>query len=98
MHDLALRAASGEPDPASWTLAQPKSRLAGFGRARLPKPEPAWSRHTGALHFRGFSASTTKPGFRRFCEALPLQPCTDPLASIGVRSLLSKDEGASRQL
>ena len=48
---------------------------------------------TGALHFRGFSASTTKPGFRRFCEALPLQPCTDPLASIGVRSLLSKDEG-----
>jgi hypothetical protein len=47
----------------------------------------------GALHFRGFSASRTKPGFRRFCEALPLQPCTDPLASIGVRSLLSKDEG-----
>ena len=47
----------------------------------------------GALHFRGFCTSTTKPGFRRFCEALPLQPCTDPLASIGVRSLLAKEEG-----
>jgi len=48
----------------------------------------------GALHFRGFSATTTKGGFRRFCEALrPLRPCTDPLASIGVRSLLSKDSG-----
>ena len=33
----------------------------------------------GALHFRGFSAATTKSGFRRFCEALPLQPCATPL-------------------
>lgn len=47
----------------------------------------------GALHFRGFTAPTTKPGFRRFCEALPFSPCADPLASIGVRSLLSQADG-----
>lgn len=47
----------------------------------------------GALYFQGFALPTTKPGFRRFCEALGLKPCADPLASIGVRSLLSPDNG-----
>ena len=47
----------------------------------------------GALHFRGLSLTKTKPGFRRFCCALSLQPCQDPLSSIGVRSLLSPADG-----
>ena len=40
----------------------------------------------GALHLRGFTLPTTKPGFRKLCEALSLLPCEDALVSIGVRS------------
>ena len=47
----------------------------------------------GALHLRGFSLPTTKAGFRRFCDMLPLVPCADPLEVIGVRSLLRADNG-----
>ena len=43
----------------------------------------------GALHFTGFTLPRSKAGFREFCTALPLTPCADPLASIGVRGLLS---------
>ena len=48
---------------------------------------------SGAIHFRGFSSPRTKPGFRAFCNALPLQQCADPLASVGVRRLISADDG-----
>ena len=65
-----------------------------------PRDERAWiadRRHEfmalldecGAVHFRGLESSRTQSGFREFCDALPLQPCYDPLSSIGVRSLLS---------
>ena len=47
----------------------------------------------GAIHFRGFSLPKTKSGFRDWCSTLPLQPCEDPLTSIGVRKLLSSEEG-----
>ena len=47
----------------------------------------------GAIHFRGFDVTKSKEGFRKFCSALPLRPCCDPLSSIGVRSLLSEAEG-----
>lgn len=46
----------------------------------------------GALRFRGFSTST-KAGFRQWASSLPLTPCEDPLTSVGVRKLLSKNEG-----
>lgn len=48
---------------------------------------------SGALHLRGFRLPRTKAGMKSFCEALPLQPCADPLASIGVRALLSPSDG-----
>ena len=48
---------------------------------------------SGAVIFRGFSLPKTKSGFRGFCDALPLQACADPLSSIGVRSLLSNEDG-----
>ena len=47
----------------------------------------------GALHFRGFNLPRTQAGLRNFCASLPVQPCEDPLASIGVRSLLSAADG-----
>jgi hypothetical protein len=48
----------------------------------------------GALHFRGWNLPTTKVGFRRWASTLkPLQPCEDPLTSIGVRKLLSPQDG-----
>ncbi|EOD05973.1 hypothetical protein EMIHUDRAFT_222557 [Emiliania huxleyi CCMP1516] len=47
----------------------------------------------GALHFKGFRLPATSAGLRDFCSALPLVPCADPLASVGVRSLLSAPDG-----
>ena len=47
----------------------------------------------GALHFRGFSSPSSKDGLRKFCDSLPLVPCEDPLSSIGVRKLLSSQDG-----
>lgn len=47
----------------------------------------------GVVHFRGFASPKTQEGFREFCSALPLQPCFDPLSSIGVRSLMSAADG-----
>ena len=48
---------------------------------------------SGALHFRGFATPRSRAGLREFCDALPLTPCEDPLASIGVRKLLSSQAG-----
>ncbi|KAL1504955.1 hypothetical protein AB1Y20_008722 [Prymnesium parvum] len=42
----------------------------------------------GAIHFRGFSLSTTPEGFCRFCDCLKLDACDDPLSSVRVRPLL----------
>lgn len=50
----------------------------------------------GAIHFTNFSTPKTKQGFKSFCNALPLQACEDALASIGVRSSLSKSNGIYR--
>ena len=47
----------------------------------------------GALHFRGFTLASTKPGFRQWASTLPLLACEDPLTSVGVRKLLSKGDG-----
>lgn len=68
------------PDETEWLRDNADSIMAALQEA-------------GALHLRGFRLPRTKTGFRSFCEALPLQPCADPLASIGVRSLLSPSDG-----
>ena len=47
----------------------------------------------GALLFTNFQSPKSKNGFRSFCDSLPLDACEDALASIGVRSLLSKSNG-----
>ena len=47
----------------------------------------------GAVYLRGFEMPRTPSGFRQLCAALPLQPCCDPLSTIGVRSLLSPSDG-----
>jgi len=45
---------------------------------------------TGAIWFRGYDLMKSKEGFQRFYEALSLEPCQDPLASVGARAVVSK--------
>merc|ERR1712113_472523 len=45
---------------------------------------------TGAIWLRGFELMKTKEGFKRFYELLQLDPCQDPLASVGARAVVSK--------
>jgi hypothetical protein len=47
----------------------------------------------GVVHMRGFRLPGTHSGLRDLCAALPLRPCADPLASVGVRGLLSAADG-----
>ena len=68
------------PDETAWLRDNAETVMASLQEA-------------GALHLRGFCLPRTKAGFRSLCEALPLRPCADPLASIGVRSLLSTSDG-----
>jgi len=44
----------------------------------------------GAIWFRGFELMKEKPGFQAFYEALQLDPCQDPLASVGARAVVDK--------
>jgi len=44
----------------------------------------------GAIWFRGFELMKSKEGFQRFYELLDLNPCQDPLASVGARAVVSK--------
>ena len=44
----------------------------------------------GAIWFRGFELMKEKPGFQAFYEALQLEPCQDPLASVGARAVVDK--------
>jgi hypothetical protein len=44
----------------------------------------------GAIWFRGFELMKEKPGFQAFYEALELEPCQDPLASVGARAVVDK--------
>ena len=44
----------------------------------------------GALWLRGFDEMKTKEGFASFYEQLQLEPCQDPLASVGARAIVDK--------
>ena len=44
----------------------------------------------GALWFRGFELMKTKEGFAQFYSLLDLDPCQDPLASVGARAVVDK--------
>ncbi len=44
----------------------------------------------GALWFKGMELMKTKEGFQRFYELLNLEPCQDPLASVGARAVVDK--------
>lgn len=44
----------------------------------------------GALWLRGFDLMKTQDGFKRFYELLELDPCQDPLASVGARAVVNK--------
>ena len=44
----------------------------------------------GAIWLRGMELMKTKEGFARFYELLGLNPCQDPLASVGARAVVSK--------
>ena len=44
----------------------------------------------GALWFRGMELMKSKEGFARFYELLELDPCQDPLASVGARAVVDK--------
>jgi len=44
----------------------------------------------GAIWFRGFELMKTQDGFQRFYQLLELDPCQDPLASVGARAIVNK--------
>lgn len=44
----------------------------------------------GALWLRGFKLMKSKEGFEQFYTLLGLDPCQDPLASVGARAVVSK--------
>ena len=44
----------------------------------------------GAIWFRGFELMKAKEGFQKFYELLELNPCQDPLASVGARAVVDK--------
>ncbi|EOD06272.1 hypothetical protein EMIHUDRAFT_446534, partial [Emiliania huxleyi CCMP1516] len=44
----------------------------------------------GAIWLRGFDLMKTKEGFASFYEQLELEPCQDPLASVGARAVVDK--------
>jgi len=46
---------------------------------------------SGALWIRGFETMKEKDGFRDFYEQLGLSPCQDPLASVGARAVVDKN-------
>ena len=44
----------------------------------------------GAIWMRDFELTKTKEGFQKFYETLQLEPCQDPLASVGARAVVDK--------
>jgi hypothetical protein len=44
----------------------------------------------GAVWVRGFEMMKTTDGFQRFYQLLELEPCQDPLASVGARAVVNK--------
>ncbi|KAL1527943.1 hypothetical protein AB1Y20_009314 [Prymnesium parvum] len=44
----------------------------------------------GAIWFRGFELMKSQDGFQRFYQLLELDPCQDPLASVGARAIVNK--------
>jgi len=44
----------------------------------------------GAIWFRGLEMTKSKEGFAKFYSLLDLDPCQDPLASVGARAIVSK--------
>jgi len=44
----------------------------------------------GAIWFRGFEMMKSTDGFQNFYEQLELDPCQDPLASVGARAIVNK--------
>jgi len=44
----------------------------------------------GSIWLRGFELMKTTEGFQRFYELLELEPCQDPLASVGARAVVNK--------
>jgi len=44
----------------------------------------------GAIWFRGFEMMKTTDGFQNFYQQLELDPCQDPLASVGARAIVNK--------
>ena len=96
-------------DPKPFRYQRPVRFLETIRRPQDADNEHAWiQQHSerllqqlqdhGALHFKEFQLPKTKSGFRQFCHALEphLSPCEDALASIGVRSLLSRKDGIYR--
>lgn len=45
---------------------------------------------SGAVWLRGFELMKTQDGFARFYQLLGLDPCQDPLASVGARAVVNK--------
>jgi len=45
---------------------------------------------SGAIWFKGFELMRTQEGFTSFYELLQLDPCQDPLASVGARAVVNK--------
>jgi len=45
---------------------------------------------SGAIWFRGFEMMKEQDGFQRFYQLLDLDPCQDPLASVGARAIVNK--------
>ena len=45
---------------------------------------------SGAIWFRGFEMMKEQDGFQRFYQLLELDPCQDPLASVGARAIVNK--------
>jgi len=71
-----LRAEAGMSE-ADWITSNRESLLAQLER-------------DGALWFRGMELMKSKEGFQQFYELLGLNPCQDPLASVGARAVVSK--------
>jgi len=45
---------------------------------------------SGAIWFRGFELMKSQDGFQKFYQLLELDPCQDPLASVGARAIVNK--------
>jgi hypothetical protein len=71
--------------PEASTAADQEQQLIANREAILQQLED-----TGAIWLRGYDLMKSKEGFQRFYEALELEPCQDPLASVGARAVVDK--------